>query len=106
MLKKITDREKQNQYQLMDDRLRGEGENGMTLLKAIVTNKQQSIRQLSKKVKRDFKNVYNDIMFLADLGLIDLKEHGAQKSLKPIPFLNIVNWSLNLPHNGISLLLI
>lgn len=57
----------------------------ISLLKEIAKGKQQSIRQLSQAIKRDFKNVYNDVMFLADLGLITIVEHGAQKSMKPTP---------------------
>jgi len=34
-------------------------------------------------LKRDFKNVYSDVVFLADLGLIELKEEGARKTLMP-----------------------
>jgi len=32
----------------------------------------------------DFKNAYADLMFLADLGLIELKEEGRRKTLIPI----------------------
>ena len=34
-------------------------------------------------VKRDFKNVYNDIKLLQELGLVELEERGARKSTVP-----------------------
>lgn len=36
------------------------------------------------RIKRDFKKVYADVMFLGDLGLIELKEEGKRKTLIPI----------------------
>jgi predicted transcriptional regulator len=41
----------------------------------------KSIAALARSLKRDFKNVYSDLMFLADLGLIELKEEGKRKRL-------------------------
>src|SRR5438445_689876 len=35
-------------------------------------------------VKKDFKNVYSDVRFLADLGLIELREEGPHKTLVPV----------------------
>lgn len=35
-------------------------------------------------MKKDFKNVYSDVKFLADLGLVDLREEGSRKTLVPI----------------------
>jgi len=56
----------------------------LTILQTIISEKPESIRQLAKIIKKDFKNVYNDVIFLSDLGLIELIEQGTPKSLKPI----------------------
>jgi predicted transcriptional regulator len=42
-----------------------------------------SISQLAKEIKRDFKNVYQDVLFLADLGLVELIAVGKRKTLIP-----------------------
>ncbi len=57
----------------------------MELLSAIVKHKPESIAALSRIVNRDFKNVHSDVKFLADLGLIELKEKGPRKTLVPVP---------------------
>ncbi|HXQ22034.1 MAG TPA: hypothetical protein VN812_10215 [Candidatus Acidoferrales bacterium] len=44
----------------------------------------KSIAALARSLKRDFKNVYADVMFLADVGLIELKAEGKRKTLIPI----------------------
>src|ERR1700722_14450000 len=41
--------------------------------------KPKSIADLSRLLKRDFKNVHSDVKFLADLGLIELREEGSRK---------------------------
>ena len=46
--------------------------------------KPQSIQELARMVKRDFKNVYQDIQLLAEFGLIELKSSGPRKSAEPI----------------------
>lgn len=57
----------------------------MEILRAIITQKPQSIYELAKIVERDFKNVHSDVQFLNDIGLIKLKETGdVRKGLKPI----------------------
>ena len=35
-------------------------------------------------MRKDFKNVYLDVKFLADLGLVELREEGPKKTLVPI----------------------
>lgn len=57
----------------------------LNILQAIISEKPESIKQLAKMVKKNFKNVYNDVIFLSDLGLIDLIEQGVPKALKPVP---------------------
>lgn len=45
----------------------------LTLLQTIRTRRPQSIAALAKLVKRDFKNVREDVTILSDLGLIELQ---------------------------------
>jgi predicted transcriptional regulator len=56
----------------------------LEILARIPALKPRSIAALARSLKRDFKNVYADVMFLADLGLIELKEGGKRKTLMPI----------------------
>jgi predicted transcriptional regulator len=60
----------------------------LNILRAIINQKPESIKQLAKLLGKDFKNVYNDVMFLADLGLIELVEKGSPKAIKLIPKFN------------------
>ena len=60
----------------------------LSILRAIINQKPDSIKQLAKLLGKDFKNVYNDVMFLADLGLIELVEKGPPKAIKIIPKFN------------------
>ena len=57
----------------------------INLLKAIRIKKPKSIYELAKITKRDFKNVFQDVNRLADMGLIDLKTGtDARRSKKPV----------------------
>lgn len=56
----------------------------LELLSAIRTSKPKSIQELARLVKRDFKNVYQDVKLLAEYGLIELKEKGPRKASHPI----------------------
>ena len=57
----------------------------MNLLKAIKKNKPSSIYELAKMAHRDFKNVSQDVNFLADLGLIELgPPRGARHQRRPV----------------------
>ncbi len=53
------------------------------LLNVIRVKKPKSIQELARFVKRDFKNVYQDVKLLAEFGLIDLKESGARRPATP-----------------------
>lgn len=55
----------------------------LQILTMIPALKPKSISALAKALKKDFKNVYSDVKFLADLGLIELKEEGRRKMLVP-----------------------
>lgn len=56
----------------------------LQILTAIPQLKPKSIAELARQLDRDFKNVHADVRFLADLGLIDLREEGARKTLVPV----------------------
>jgi predicted transcriptional regulator len=56
----------------------------LELLNAIRKKKPNSIQELARIVGRDFKNIYTDVKFLYEYGLIDLKEKGPRKASKPI----------------------
>mgnify|MGYP001002866855 CR=1 FL=1 len=56
----------------------------LQILTIIPALKPKSISALAKAMKKDFKNVYSDVKFLADLGLVDLREEGPKKTLVPI----------------------
>ena len=62
---------------ITDERLR--------ILKAIKKNKPESIYELAKLLKRDTKNVSDDVHYLSELGLIEIKKtkDGRQKT-KPV----------------------
>ncbi len=57
----------------------------LQLLAAILNLKPTSIASLAKAIKKNFKNVHEDIHFLADIGLIDLVKEGPRNNLVPIP---------------------
>lgn len=56
----------------------------LEILARIPVLQPKSIAALARSLERDFKNVYADVGFLADLGLIELKEEGPRKTLIPI----------------------
>ena len=59
-------------------------ENRLQLLKTIKKHKPDSIYELAKLTHRDFKNIWQDIVFLHELGLVDLgKPHGARSQRRP-----------------------
>jgi predicted transcriptional regulator len=66
----------------------------LQILTMIPVLKPKSISALAKALKKDFKNVYSDAKFLADLGLIELKEEGNRKTLIPIAKFNGIELGL------------
>ncbi len=54
------------------------------LLTAIRAKKPKSIQELARFVKRDFKNVYQDVKLLCEFGLIELKGVGTRGSVAPL----------------------
>jgi predicted transcriptional regulator len=66
----------------------------LSILKMVARKEMCSIKELATNLKRDFKNVYHDVMFLADLGLISLEESKSGRSLKPISLYENIELSL------------
>ncbi len=66
----------------------------LQILTMIPALKPKSISALARAMKKDFKNVYSDVKFLADLGLIELKEEGRRKTLVPIAKFEGIEFSL------------
>lgn len=66
----------------------------LQILSLIPVLKPKSISALAKAMKKDFKNVYSDVRFLADMGLIDLREEGRRKTLVPTAKYNSVEFGL------------
>jgi predicted transcriptional regulator len=56
----------------------------LQILTMIPALKPKSISALAKAMEKDFKNVYSDVKFLADIGLVDLLEKGPRKTLVPV----------------------
>jgi len=49
-------------------------ENRLKILKTVRKEHPSSIYELAKFLKRDVKNTFDDIQFLADIGLVELKK--------------------------------
>jgi predicted transcriptional regulator len=57
--------------------------NRLQILSAIRTHKPKSIQHLARILERDFKNVYQDVKFLENFGLIALSHSGSRKPAVP-----------------------
>lgn len=44
----------------------------------------KSIAALARSLGRDFKNVHSDVMFLAEVGLVELRKDGPRKTSIPV----------------------
>jgi len=55
----------------------------LEILAAIPELKPASIAALAKALGRDFKNVYADVTFLSEVGLLMLRQTGARRTLVP-----------------------
>ena len=71
-------------------------ENRLNILKTIRREHPSSIYELAKLLKRDVKNTFDDIHFLADVGLIELKKtkEGRERNT---PFVNYEKILLEIP---------
>jgi predicted transcriptional regulator len=59
-------------------------ESRLQLLQVLKHKMPSSIYQLAKLLHRDFKNVYDDVIFLADIGIVGIKEStSGRKQKKP-----------------------
>ena len=67
----------------------------MDLLKVIKSEKPETIKELSKIVKRDFKNVYEDLKMFETLDLVKLKKSDA--GLKPIVNYDEIDMDIKVP---------
>ena len=60
-------------------------ENRIRLMKVIKQRHPESLYELAKLTGRDFKNVSQDVSFLEELGLVDLKKStGARRQRRPV----------------------
>lgn len=66
----------------------------LQILTMILTIKPKSIAELARVLKRDFKNVHSDVKFLANIGLIDLREEGPRKTLIPVALFSEIDLPL------------
>ena len=66
----------------------------LQILATILRIKPKSIAHLAREMKKDFKNIHSDVRFLADLGLIDLREEGPRKTLVPVAKFNEIELAL------------
>ena len=64
----------------------------LQILATILRLKPKSIAHLARELKKNFKNIHSDVRFLADLGLIELKEEG--KMIVPIAKFNEIELPL------------
>jgi len=71
-------------------------EERLRILKTIRTNHPSSIYALARVLKRDVKNTFNDVQFLTQIGLIELKKtkEGREKS---VPSVNYDKILLEIP---------
>ena len=59
-------------------------ESRLKLIQVIKRRAPKSIYELAKIVKRDFKNVYDDVVFLAEVGILGITESkSGRKQKKP-----------------------
>ncbi|MBF0463918.1 MAG: ArsR family transcriptional regulator [Nitrospirae bacterium] len=64
----------------------------MKILKGIKKYNPQSIYELAKILDRDIKNTFDDVQFLAEMGLIELKKtkNGREKTTPTVSYDNIL----------------
>ena len=60
----------------------------LELLHVVRLEKPKSIQELARMLKRDFKNVYQDLMLLVEFGLLDLNKAGPRKAATPVAKFN------------------
>ena len=63
-------------------------EERLRVLKIVKREHPSSIYELAKMLKRDVKNTYNDVQFLARTGLLELKKTASSNRTKTMPEVN------------------
>lgn len=72
-------------------------ENRIQLMKVIKRQKPHSLYELAKLTGRDFKNVSQDISFLEEIGLVDLRQsQGKRRQRKPVLLSDRVSLELTI----------
>lgn len=69
----------------------------LKILKAIKEKHPASIYELAKLLKRNLKNVSNDVHYLADLGLIELEKGKSNGREKTMPIVDYNKILLEIP---------
>lgn len=60
-------------------------ESRLDIIRTLKSKEPKSIYSLAKMLKRDFKNVYNDIFFLSQLGIVVIEEsNSGRRQKKPV----------------------
>lgn len=71
-------------------------EERLKVLRAIKREHPESIYELAKKLNRDIKNTFNDVQFLAEAGLLELKKTKDGRE-KTTPLVNYDKILLEIP---------
>ncbi len=71
-------------------------EERLKVLRAIKKEHPESIYELAKKLNRDIKNTFNDVQFLAEAGLLELKKTKDGRE-KTTPLVNYDKILLEIP---------
>lgn len=71
-------------------------EERLKVLRAIKKEHPGSVYELAKKLKRDIKNTFNDVQFLAEAGLLELKKTKDGRE-KTTPLVNYDKIMLEIP---------
>jgi len=71
-------------------------EERLRVLRTVKKEQPASVYELAKSLKRDIKNTFNDVQFLARAGLLELKKTKAGRE-KTTPLVNYDKISLEIP---------
>lgn len=72
----------------------------LELLKFIKSKKPKTIKALSVEIKRDFKNVYDDVKLLESVGLVELKK--SELGLVPVTIYDEIEMNIRIPLEVVS----
>ena len=71
-------------------------EERLKVLRTVKKEHPESVYELAKKLKRDIKNTFNDVQFLAEAGLLELKKTKDGRE-KTTPLVNYDKIMLEIP---------